>query len=751
MQKFIKNIFFVLVCLSLLAPLWVFKDLLFPYVTSKAFYFRIVIELALPFYVYLLLSSPKLRPKFKNNPINCLILVFLVLNLVSAFTGVSVVRSLWGNFERMGGVFYLANLTLLYFYVLCLGQMGGAYLKNFLNVFLAAALVITVNGIFGKLGWPVLVLDPSLPARVSSTLGNPIYLGSYLIVPLFVALFLGKQSENKIIEWSYYFCALLFLIGVLLSGTRGAMVGLVVGGFSAAVVYLFFTPKRNIKIYGGVLALLFVAAYALLSVFNSHLPANSDLKRLFSLKDSNTEARVIQWGVALKGYKDYPLFGVGPENYYSIANKYYNPAIAQYDASWFDKPHNYILEILVTDGILGLLAYLGILVFLIWALYKGYKSGFLSLFEFCALLAGLMVYQIQNLTVFDTVPASLAFYCYMGLVAYIWYSVELSVKQKPEKTFMPAQSALPIAAFGVALLMSGYVIYAANVVPIQIAKSVNYGVAYASVDPGIADSYFQHAFSLPFNFDKTESADKYADFASGLSRSAGPTTQELAGKVNSEAIAALNNAIATQPDYPILWESLAEVYLLKGVQNGRLVSIDPGAEASIDKAIEIVPGREEAYLTLAQIKSAAGNLADGESILLVQVARFPKDTNARIQLANLYRIEDKISEAANLTEQAVNNGYSYPSYASMQWLVQYYASQKQFDKAIALQQAAEKVEPSNIAVFEDLAALYAAAGQTQAAITLAQNIMRADASATPAMQKLINSLQKSGSTATSTK
>src|ERR1035438_10246762 len=69
-------IFFVLVCLSLLAPLWVFKDLLFPYVTSKAFYFRICLELALPFYVYLLLVRPELRPKWKRQYLNWLMLAF---------------------------------------------------------------------------------------------------------------------------------------------------------------------------------------------------------------------------------------------------------------------------------------------------------------------------------------------------------------------------------------------------------------------------------------------------------------------------------------------------------------------------------------------------------------------------------------------------------------------------------------------------------------------------------------------------
>ncbi|MEK7161304.1 MAG: hypothetical protein AAB729_01285 [Patescibacteria group bacterium] len=114
MKKFIQWVFFSLVVLSLTASWWVFKDLLFPYVTSKAFFFRICIELALPLYIYLLLENKQLRPNWKN-PLHIAVMAFLVVNIISSFSGVDVIRSLWGNFERMGGAFYLGHLTLLYF------------------------------------------------------------------------------------------------------------------------------------------------------------------------------------------------------------------------------------------------------------------------------------------------------------------------------------------------------------------------------------------------------------------------------------------------------------------------------------------------------------------------------------------------------------------------------------------------------------------------------------------------------------
>jgi hypothetical protein len=74
-EKFSKYALLFLASISLLATLWVSKELLFPYITSKAFYFRIVLEIGLFFYVYLVLVRKELRPNLKN-PLNIFILVF---------------------------------------------------------------------------------------------------------------------------------------------------------------------------------------------------------------------------------------------------------------------------------------------------------------------------------------------------------------------------------------------------------------------------------------------------------------------------------------------------------------------------------------------------------------------------------------------------------------------------------------------------------------------------------------------------
>ena len=739
-------IFFILVCLSLLSPIWVFRDLLFPYVTSKAFYFRICLELALPFYVFLLVVRPELRPKWKRQYLNWAMVLFMLLNFVSAVIGPVPMRSIWGNFERMGGAYYIAHLTLLYFYALMLAQMGGNFLKRFLQFFLLAAGFVTINGIFGKLGLPTVVLDPSLPYRMSSTLGNPIYVGSFLVVPIFLALFFGRQAEGKVKEYAYYFLAFLFLLAVIFSATRGASVGLIVGSFLAAVIYVIFTKNRRTKLVSGGIVLFFVIIFGILFAFNSKLPAG-EFQRLFHLNDTNASARWVQWGVALDGFKEHPLLGVGPENYYLIANKYYNPAIFQFDRSWFDKPHNYWIEVLVTNGALGFAVYLSVLILVGLAFYRGFKTGFLSLMEFSILLAALLAYQIQNLTVFDTVPASLAFYCLVGLAGFIWdASASLPEKVTAKNKSKRMDPIFSGAAFGISSVVVIYLIYATNIVPMEAAKAVNYGYAYASVNQAVADQYFQRAISLPFNFDKTQTAQKYGEFAMSLERSATAAQQDIVKQVSDHAIAALNDALAIEPGYPILWQELSQVYLFQNLKNGRLTSVNPNAEYAINRAIALAPKREEPQLALVQIKASEGDLLGSIKLLENLEAEFPLDSNLPGQLAMLYNLQGNTEAAVTSMEKAIKMGYNFSSASEEQWLVNYYANKQKYNEALTLELKAQTLEPNNVEVLTTLVKLYGITGQVDMAVKIANAISQSDPSKTQAMQALIDSIYKNATT-----
>lgn len=736
-KKTIGTIFFGLVCLSLLTPFLVFKDLLFPFVTSKAFYFRIVIELALPLYAYLIFVDGSLRPKIKN-PLNIAVVLFLVASFIAALLGGNVLKSVFGNFERMGGAYYLAHLTLLYFYLVLLAQMGGNYLQKFLKMLVAVGTLCSLDAVMVWLSHNHFLLnDPSYP-RVSGSFGNPIFIASFLVIPMFVAAFFALGAEKLGKKIFYYILAALQLWAIFLSGTRGAIVGLEIGLFVGAVLFVAFNKKSRLKIYGGAAIAVFLVGLGLLFAFHNRLPPDSMLKRLFSLKDGNTQARLVQWKTALTGFKDAPIFGTGPESYYVISNKYYNPEIYNYDKSWFDKPHNYLLEVLVTTGIAGMLAYLAMLVFSGLALYRGFRKELLSLAEFCLLIAGLIVYEIQNLFVFDTVSASIAFFVFVGFCGYLLQETSGEAKSNSVKTqFLPNSFVVAVSLF--TALAAAVLIFVTNYQGLKVAKNVNYGYAYGAVDAEKSENYFETARFAGFNFDPAELASKYADVAMSAAQSSDRVNPALGRQMLQNAIAAEESSVLRVPNDPISWQNLANLYITKSVVEK--TSLDPRAQEAANKALALAPLRPEPQMLQTRIFLFQNNIAGAEQTLQNLLKTIPKEFDAVAQLALVYHYTAKDADGAALIEKALNEGFVPHQASEIAWVGDYYAKQGKFADAVRIYELATTVEPNNINVYWSLALVYPKVGQKDKAIAIAQAIERAEPSRTKEMEDFIASLK----------
>ncbi len=718
--KFFKFCFAGLIFLLLLTPLWVFKDLLFPFVTSKAFYLRIIVEVTLPFYIGLIVMRKDLRPDLKN-PLTLAVLAFWVMNLLSALFGVNIVRAMWGNFERMGGAYYLLHLTLIYFYLLLLSKMDGKLFLFFLKATVWFFGLLSLYGIFTVMGMKPLVQDPSLPGRLSILFGNPIYVGSTMILPMFISAFLARQSEGVFWRAAYWALALFQLIAIVLSGSRGAVVGLIAGLFLMGVGFLVFSKNRKTKIFSSVVLGAFVAIFLTLYLVHEKLPQGSIFARVFNLNDSNTKSRLIQWGVALHGVKEYWLTGTGPENYYVVANKYHNPEISKYDRSWFDKPHNYLLEVLVTAGIFGFLLYAAIFCLSIFGAYLAFKRGLIELLDFLLLSAAITVYQIQNLTVFDNVSASMMFYMFTALCAYLWQESAHAVsgKQSKLKTFNSFPPAFGYVVFGLSAVVCGYLVYSTNVLPLQASKATNYGYAYGSVDPKKSLDYFKQAVNTPFNFDFGETSSKFTEVA--LNVAYNPSVdRQVAKDFISEALSAEADTISRTDNYSIYQYRYANLLFIMDGLSGR--NFSPAGFDAMDKAIALAPKRTEARMFKVQILGLQKDYINAENLAREVIADDPTNAVSLWQYANLLKQQGNTTKAREIAEQALKNNYKPGSWQELSWLLQDYSEQKQFDKAINLLLNLSKAQGLDAGGYWVLAQLYQQAGEKAKAIDLANKI-----------------------------
>jgi len=733
--KIVEKVFFGLVLLVLLAPFWVFKDLLFPYITSKAFYLRIVIELAFPLYLYLVLSVKQYRPSFKN-PLTVAVTAFVVLNLVSALFGVNPLKSLWGNFERMGGVFYLAHLTLYYFYILLLAQMKQDYMRKFVLAVISLGAILSVYGVLVWLKIFTFLPDPSYP-RISATFGNPIFFASFLILPMFLTLFYLLQEDRKWMKALYGVVIALELWSILLSQTRGAVVGLGLAFFVSAIAYIALTPKKKLKIWGGVTALALVLILTFGFLNPQVFPQGTILRRIFSLRDGNTEARLVQWRIALKGFTHHPVIGVGAEAYSVVSNANYNPEIYNYDRSWFDKPHNYFLEVLVTTGVVGFAAYLSMLVFVIFLLHKAYKVHLYGLMEFCLLMCGWIAYGVQNLFVFDTIPASLMFYSFLGFAGFLWVvSKEETVKKVKLEPYL--ESVFISAVVILSSIATVYVIFVANVSGWRISKNVNYGYAYSNVDVQKSQNYFKVAIDAPFNFDPIETGSKYGEVAINTSTKT-DVSKEIRQQILNHAIDYQLTVLKKIDNDPTAWQRLADLYLAKAVLEG--TRLNQVAYDAANKASALAPKRPEPLLELARLHIYSNNAPAAQGILRELLRSIPKNTDAQVQLGLIDFYTGNVEEAMSLGEQALSLGFIPRQAREIEWLGQAYKQMNEWDKAIVIYELTVKAEPNNVGTYWELAQLYAQVGRIGEAKNIAASIATYDKTRAGEMEKFVKSLQ----------
>lgn len=724
--------FLVLVFSVFFTPFVLFPPLLFPYITSKAFLFRIIIELALPFYVYLVIRYPAFRPNWKN-PLTIFILFFLMANLAASFAGVNASRSLWGNFERMGGTYYLAHLSLWYFYILLIARAGENYLKRFLQGFVVTGLLLTLNGFFGKLGWFKLLKDPSLPERVSSTFGNPIFFASFLVLPLGLCLYFFLQAQTRALKIYYAAGSLFLLWGIYASGTRGSLVGLAAAAAAGVLLYGVMGGHSKARRFAVSAGVVLLAAAAAVALFAGRFP-QSGARRILSFNDSNSKARLIQWKTAWTGYLQHPVFGVGPENYYVVANKLQPSTLAEYDASWFDKPHNYYLEILSTTGTFGFLGYAGILAAVMFGFYTAYRREVIGLVEFLVLSGGFAAYLVQNLFVFDTVSASVAFFIICGLAGYF-----LEGSPAAQTKNAPRSLAAIFAAAGV--LLSAYLIYVTNILPILASRAVNYGFAYSQRQQEIGARYFSQAISNPANFDLPATANRYSEFVDELIQSSlvDDNPQFVLEQIKKSDDFQKDVAEKIKND-PILWIRLAQDDMLADLVTGK--TLDGNIEDEIKKAAELAPNRAEplqVYLRLYGFKKDWPKaVAVAEKIASMQ----PYNQTMQMQLASALNQDGQRERAAAVANMALAAGYRPQKAAEILWLAEYYGSIADWQKAARLYQQSSDLEPEDLGIYLNLIKAYLQAGEKDKAKILLQLLVDKNPQAKAQLQPLIDQANK---------
>ncbi|HSW35548.1 MAG TPA: O-antigen ligase family protein [Candidatus Limnocylindrales bacterium] len=413
--KQIKSIVFGVIALVPLVfvPIGLYGDYFYaPKVTALTI-------LAAAFLYVLLVNRRSSGRLIKSDAVNFVLFLYFCLLVVSVFFARDRLLAFYGNIYREEGL----RTILLYLLTFLAARAAGKVNDKFFVGVLATASVVAGYGVlqfygidpfprdFIRTGWRV----------AFSTLGNPNFLGSYLVlmVPLAYHYYISKSKKAAMPVLALLFWCLLA------TQTRSAWLGSV----GAAIAYFALSRMRRRCIEGAFKRSLEVLGLVIFLLIAFELQPDIHLFSRFAtipqetlevLREGEGAApggsyRIFVWVRVLELIRMRPFFGHGIENMQIPFTELYMADMVKTFGTVMrvDRAHNEYLHIAVSAGIPALLLYLS---FLGITLRRGFRRiGKVDMA--LPLLAASCGYLIQAFFNISVVSVAYVFWAFLGLLA----------------------------------------------------------------------------------------------------------------------------------------------------------------------------------------------------------------------------------------------------------------------------------------------------------------------------------------------
>ena len=324
-----------------------------------------MIILALSFLAVLAINKIRFKDIVQKDRINISLFIYFILLAASVYAAENKVFAIIGVPGRWEG---LLTIT-LYMFLFITARLYLVPDEGLFKIILVTAIIVSIYGILQTMNFdpfPRDVLRENWSSRAFSTMGNPNFLGSYivLIIPTSIYFYIINKNITGLTAYAILFYCLLS------TGTRGAWLGTITSIMAfAAIHYMYFRySKGEFTRY----IILIVITMLLLALYNFYTEG-AFIDRFLSIKrdadefltngdraDYSGANRGFIWKRVAELIKKRPLTGYGIENLGEAFKKYYTQDMIELwnEVRYLDKAHNEYLHIAVTSGIPSLLVYL---------------------------------------------------------------------------------------------------------------------------------------------------------------------------------------------------------------------------------------------------------------------------------------------------------------------------------------------------------------------------------------------------------
>ena len=545
-QFFYSLLFFV-------TPILMSKDTSELFEFNKMLFIYVATVLIAFFWLFKMVVHKKII--LKKTSLDIPIIFFFLSQLISTIFSLERHTSIFGYYGRFNGglISTLSYMILYYAFV-----SNSLNVEKILKVILTSSLFVILWAIPGKLGHDLTCLvfngqfdnscwDNSVMAfrpdlRTFSTLGQPNWLGAYLVVSFFIGIYyLIKNVETRhALSLRIFTSVYLFLnfSMILFTRSRSALLAVLIG-LAIFTSYYFVFIKSNVK---KVLTILLIIAVIPIiffktgearidkilnfqfSIFNFQkkpVVQSSNINNLTSTNVTESfDIRKIVWQGAWDLSKKYPLFGTGVETF-AFSYNFVRPASHNLTSEWdyvYNKAHNEYLNFLATTGFVGLGVYLCfIVVFVIYIIrkFKGIfvisakariqnKKAWISSYEemmvsnseilTLSLFCGWLTILITNFFGFSTTTIQLFFFLIPAFI------IGLNSSSPPNTSHLTPNNLSLFQNFLSFLLLSSTV-YLLFSITVYYLADVNYSYGLKYLKPTTlnyqkAASYFERALKL---------------------------------------------------------------------------------------------------------------------------------------------------------------------------------------------------------------------------------------------------------------
>lgn len=708
----LKRLYFWSICIILFLPLLSWGGLFNPPDWGKNIVFRSIVAVMLFMFLWKNWGKKNALSAFENfkkNRIAWILAAYLATYFLASVFSPSPLFSFWGSPYRGGGfvnfAFYFAFLFLV------VNLFDRQDWKKFFDFSIIAGLLVSLVGIFQYFGiFNTILLQ--VQSRPPATMGNPIMLATYLLLMIFIALAFALAEKEKNKKIFYWASVAVFLFVILITESRAAWLGILIGG----AYFLFFYPATaNIKrinvlkisaacVLGlAILAVIFVNTSVEYREFSSQNRILNSITNRLDWQNFLKDPRFAGWKIELDAIKDRPWLGYGIENSDIGFNMNYDPMLPNIDrdVAWWDRPHNMVLQTASDAGIFAAIIYIALFVALFWHLARNKSGNILH----HAMQTALIAYFVASFFSFDSYGSSILFFL---IIAYCLMPNEAS----KEKIFTETKSPVKTAAMVFLFFALAIFLWQYNWVPLYANSKINEAEAFVKIQKNC-----NQAFIL---MDEALKSKSFLDAYARL------THNEIAVKCNDifpesqdnlarfeKGIELTKEAIKIQPTYARYYIFMGETSMLLARQEddtAKKTELVDQARNALIKATQLAPRHHEIFLLLAKVEIVSNNFEKAKeySQKCIDINKNYGDCYLELAISQIY-LNDAVSAKQNI--QIASEKAKIDTEDKLLDLSQAYEHIGDYESLIPIFEKLIEIKPDDIQNRSTLAFIYSQVGQ----------------------------------------